>query len=154
MNRPKEVALCENFPEKIYAELKYRGTASKFKVKPFYAIANDLEHSLCVIKTKKGHVYGMFTDLYWSEKPNGKDIKGLGNSFCFKFDNDKITKFKSKKGKSEIYHSKWEIFAMGRYCPYALNLQGDTNARLDVSFEAEGEIDRNTVLAKEQFPEV
>ena len=89
------------------AKLIYVGSVSNFVFKPFIKQCRGKSPTICIVKTAKGRIFGMFTDIKWSD--NGKHRHNQGNSFIFKFDENssQITKYRNKKAmrveESEIY---------------------------------------------------
>ena len=104
MNQKKE--LLNVLPKLFFQDLVYRGSSSNFSHKDFLQSVKGKSPTLCVSKTVKGHLFGMFTDLEWSNI--GEGAFKNHNSFVFKFNKDNIQVFKHRRSEyftEEIKHS-------------------------------------------------
>ena len=69
-----------------FINLIYRGSNNHFSFSSFIKICKGKSPTLCVVKTKRGRIYGMFTDIAWDD--TNEKVTGYHNSFIFNFDGD------------------------------------------------------------------
>ena len=96
----------------------YVGSLNEFKSKPFIESCKDKAPTLCVVRTKKGKIFGMYTEIAWSN--DGYMHRLNNNSSVFKIHKDNsFTLYEHKKGHDEVMHSNFGVFCM---CdgPYAI----------------------------------
>ena len=89
------------------------------------------------MKTKKGRVWGIYTNIPWSD--DKKYHRDNGSSFVFKIDeasNDVFTYSHKANGSDEVYHSDKWVFSMAKD-PKAVRSDGKTSwANLGENFMA------------------
>ena len=95
--------------------LLYRSSNNFTKFDTFINACKGKRPTLCVVKTEKGRIFGMYTDIAWNNvNKNTREQfkKQNGNSLIFKFDDDDLRVYPVKKGEDEVFHSTRYIFSM------------------------------------------
>lgn len=108
------------------AVLLYSGREVYFNFKDWIEAVRGVPNTLCIcrIRGRERKVFGMYTDIPWSD--DGENHKGTGKSFIFRSYREKINpqdpkdhKYKTKlvthhpyPGVDEVLHSTNQIFAM------------------------------------------
>lgn len=87
--------------EKKKQKLLYRASVDGYKYSTFMEKCENKGPTLCIMKTKKGIVFGAYTDIAW--KRHGHGTKGNGNSFCFKFPDEQVEKAFFEKYVHDVY---------------------------------------------------
>ena len=128
----------------------WRGSVRDYKHSEFVKTCKGKTPTLMCARTKRGKVFGGFTDIPWDVTDNY--AKHKGNTFVFKFDNEKLTTFEHRGGKVEVWHSRRNIFRLGDG-PW-IREDGTADATLSWSFEAIHGCERGIVLCKEKIPKL
>ena len=81
----KKLSVMKEIPYKS-SELIYRFSATDFKAETFHEICQGKAPTICFFLTKRGRIWGAFTDIPW--KSDGEFAKANGNTFCFCFEQD------------------------------------------------------------------
>lgn len=68
----------------------------------FHQLCDGKGPTIAVFQTDSNKIFGGFTDIPWASE--GKAKKGKSNSFIFMARNNKIDRFMSIKGMTEVYH--------------------------------------------------
>ena len=93
MNNKHEALLIDHLPNFEKSKLIYRASECDFDKFSFVKASHNLSNTLCFVKTERGRVYGMFTTIAWKNRLSNY-VSGVGKSFVFSFQEDKILVFK------------------------------------------------------------
>lgn len=72
----------------------YKGTFCEFSYDEFISSCKHKKPTICFVKTKKGKVFGAYTELPWDTSIHW--ITGDSNNFVFKFDDEELIIDRSK----------------------------------------------------------
>ena len=62
----------------------FKGTDDNFRFDKFIENCRGVSQTLCIVKTIKGSIFGMYTNIPWND--NKQYATGDWKSFVFKFD--------------------------------------------------------------------
>ena len=82
-------------------------------------LLDEMSPTVCIVKTSKNRIFGMYTDIPWSI--DNLKHSSSGQSFVFKLENDRIIKYQHVGGGfDEVWHWNDAVFTMA-YGPVAID---------------------------------
>ena len=121
--------LLKKFDNYDKPKILYIGSVNNFKYDPFIKACKNIRNTLCFVKTKRGKIFGMYTDIGWGDDRSFQKFKN--NSYIFRVNEDySIKEYKKTGFQAEVFHSKNAVFYMNH--PVAIQHDSKTsNAYLD-----------------------